>query len=105
MKDYNETVRRSIRKDFANAHYKRLNREQKPKNQKIRRVADLNEISAYAKYRRLVVGRLVRIRNYVFGYGYWVEFVYDDDRKALNRAAGWSDAKREYLLDGVTFGK
>lgn len=105
MKDYNELVRRSIRKDFAKANFKRNGRVPKtphPKN--TRRVVDLNETSAYAKYRRYIVGRLVRICNYVFGYGYWVQFVHDSDRVALNRAAGWSNDKREYLLDGAKFG-
>ena len=103
MKDYNELVRRSIQKDFANANYKR-NRKTKDKRPKIRRVVDLNETSAYAKYRRYIVGRLVRISQYVFGYGCWVQFVHDSDREALNRAAGWSNDKCEYLLDGVKFG-
>ena len=105
MKDYNDLVRRSIRKDFAKANFKRNGRVPKtphPKN--IRRVVDLNETSVYAKYRRYVVGRLVRIcSNYIFGYGYWVEFVHDSDRQALNNAAGWSNNKREYLLDGAKF--
>ena len=35
--------------------------------------------------------------------GWIVGFVYDDDRKAINHAAGWSDMKKEYLLDGVKF--
>lgn len=104
MKDYNELVRRSIQKDFANAHFKH-GREPKDKKAKVRRVVDLNESSTYAKYRRFIVGRLVRICNQVFGYGVWVQFVYDDDRVALNRVAGWSDNKREYLLDGAKFGE
>lgn len=29
--------------------------------------------------------------------------VHDDDRKALNMAAGWSDNKKLYLLDCVKF--
>ena len=103
MKDYNELVRRSIQRDFANAHFKH-GREPKDKRPKIRRVVDLNETSAYAKYRRYIVGRLVRICRFVFGYGYWVQFVHDSDREALNRAAGWSNDKREYLLDGAKFG-
>lgn len=104
MKDFNEIVRRSIQKDFANAHFKH-GREPKDKKPKVRRVVDLNESSTYAKYRRFIVGRLVRICNQVFGYGVWVQFVYDDDRVALNRVAGWSDNKREYLLDGAKFGE
>ena len=105
MKDYSDIVRRSIRKDFAKANYKRNARAPKAQRPKdARRVVDLNESSIYAKYRRFIVGRLVRICNQVFGYGVWVQFVYDDDRVALNRVAGWSDNKREYLLDGAKFG-
>lgn len=104
MKDYNELVRRSIRKDFAKANFKRNGRVPKtphPKN--TRRVLDLNESSAYAPFRRLVVGRLVRIIEHGHQNGYWVEFVRDADRDALNAAAGWSQDKRRFLLDGVHF--
>lgn len=103
MKDYNEIVRRSIRKDFAKANYKRNVRAPKtphPKNTK--RVLDLNEFSAYAGFRRFIVGKLVRIVDRALN-GCWVEFVRDADRDALNRAAGWSTEKRQYLLDGAKF--
>lgn len=30
--------------------------------------------------------------------GYY-QFIHDDDRKALNDAAGWSDNKKQYLLE------
>lgn len=103
MKDYAELVRRSIRKDFAKANFKRNGRAPKtphPKN--TRRVVDLNETSTYRQFRRYIVGRLVRIIEPGYNNGYWVEFVRDADRNALNAAAGWND-KRRFLLDGVKF--
>ena len=103
MKDYSEIVRRSIRKDFAKANYKRNARAPKTQRPKdARRVVDLNETSAYAKFRRLIVGRFVRIIGNVSN-GCWVEFVRDADRVALNNAAGWTERKRLFLLDGVKF--
>lgn len=36
--------------------------------------------------------------------GYWYcEFIFDEDRRALNEAAGWSNNKNVYLLDNVQF--
>lgn len=104
MKDYNELVRRSIRKDFAKANYKRNARAPKtphPKN--TRRVVELNEMSSYAKFRRYIVGRLIRIVDTGYNGGYWIEFVREADRNALNTAAGWSNEKRLFLLDGAKF--
>jgi hypothetical protein len=104
MKDYNELVRRSIRKDFAKANFKRNGRVPKtPHPKHTRRVVDLNDASAYKQFRRLIIGRLVRIIEPGYNGGYWVEFIRDDDRDALNTAAGWSKDKRRFLLDGVKF--
>lgn len=104
MKDFNEIVRRSIRKDFAKANFKRNGRVPKtPHPKHTRRVVELNETSGYARLRRYVVGRLVRIVESGYNGGYWVEFVRDADRDALNAAAGWSKDKRRFLLDGVKF--
>lgn len=103
MKDYGELVRRSIRKDFAKANFKRNGRAPKtphPKN--TRRVIELNENSTYRNYRRYIVGKLVRIIAPEIHNGYWVEFVRDADRDALNAAAGWT-GKQRFLLDGVKF--
>jgi len=103
MKDYSEIVRRSIRKDFAKANYKRNVRAPKTPHQKnTKRVLELNEFSAYAGFRRFIVGKLVRIVDRALN-GCWVEFVRDADRDALNAAAGWSKDKRRFLLDGVKF--
>lgn len=104
MKDYNELVRRSIRKDFAKANFKRNGRAPKtphPKNTK--RVLAINEQCEYYRFRKYFVGRLVRIIEPGYNGGFWVEFVRDADRDALNAAAGWTNDKRRYLLDGVKF--
>lgn len=102
MPNYDDIVRRSIRKDFAKANFKRNGRVPKtPHPKDTKRVIDLNETSGYAKLRRFIVGRLVRIVERGLN-GCWVEFVRDEDRDALNHAAGWKD-KRRFLLDGAKF--
>ena len=95
MKDFSEIVRRSIRKDFENANYKR--RPQK-RDDKARRVKSIEANCSYYNARRFFIGKLVRIVEPGLT-GVWVEFVYDSDRDALNNFAGWTD-KRRYLLDG-----
>lgn len=104
MKDYTETVRRSMRKDFTNATFKRLAKAPKiPHPINTKRVLALNENCQYYKFRRFFEKHLVRLlRESIVG-GTWVEFVNDVDRKQLNDAAGWSDLKREYLLQGAKF--
>lgn len=104
MKDYNDLVRRSIRRDFAKANFKRNGRVPKtPHPKRTKRVLALNDSSGYARFRRLIVGRLVRIVEDAPSGGCWVEFVRDADRDALNAAAGWTKEKRRFLLDGVKF--
>lgn len=103
MTDYNELVRRSIRKDFAKANFKRNASAPKtphPKNTK--RVLSVNERCEYYRLRKYFVGRLVRIVDDAIS-GVWVEFVRDADRESLNAAAGWSGNKRKYLLQGAKF--
>ena len=101
--DYLEISRRSIRKDFAKANFKRNGRAPKtphPKNTK--RVIAIHEQCEYYRLRKYFVGKLIRIIEAGIS-GVWVEFVRDDDRKNLNNAAGWSDNKRRYLLQGAKF--
>jgi len=103
MKDFNEIVRRSIRRDFSNANFKRNGHALKtPHLKNTKRVLSLNEQCEYYKYRRFFVGRLVRIVADAIS-GVWVEFVRDADRESLNAAAGWSENKRKYLLAGAKF--
>lgn len=101
MKDYNDLVRRSIKQDFANANYKRNTRAPKV-HKRTKRVKELTEQSGYYKFRKLIVGKLVKIVGPGIVCGVWVEFVHDADRDALNRAGGWTD-KRRFLLDGARF--
>lgn len=104
---FGRVSKRSIKKDFNKTpkytkEEPRPEVKERPKENSERRVAQIYETSAYAKYARFFVGKLVRIlRPGSFG-GYYVEFVFDDDRKALNYAADWT-TKTEYLLDGVKF--
>lgn len=102
--DFNELVRRSIRKDFAHANYKRnAPAPIKPHPKNTKRVLELSEQCAYFKFRKFFIGRLVRIvTKAIFG-GVWVEFVREGDRESLNNAAGWSNDKRKYLLQGAKF--
>lgn len=71
-----------------------------------KRVSSINPACMYAKYSRFFVGKLVRlvsrkgIGDSTTGY---YEFVHDEDRKALNEAAGWSDNKKQYLLERPKF--
>lgn len=55
------------------------------------------------KLRSFIVGKLVRLVQKSSVGGWVCEFVHDDDRKAINHAAGWSDNKKQYLLDCVKF--
>ena len=101
--DYNELVRRSIRKDFAKANFKRNGRAPRiphPKNTK--RVLAINAQCEYYRFRKYFVGRLVRIIDNAVS-GVWVEFVRENDRQNLNNVAGWTNGKRRYLLQGAKF--
>lgn len=106
--DYAEISRRSIRKDFQNASFRKQGYEQQTQvaepiqANNIKRVLSISDKSNYAKYKRFFIGKLVRVLRPASSGGYYVEFVRDDDRMYLNANAEWHD-KREYLLDGVKF--
>ena len=102
--DWNEVVRRSIRMDFANANFKRYgNAPKTPHPVNTKRVLAINEQCEYYRFKKHFVGHLVRIVSKRDCGNVWVEFVNDEDRKALNNAAGWSDYKSQYLLYGPKF--
>lgn len=101
--DLNELVRRSIRKDFAGSHMRRKGNAPKPPHPKnTKRIMALDERCEYYRFRRFFIGRLVRIVEQA-GTGLWVEFVHEGDRENLNNAAGWTNYKRKYLLQGAKF--
>lgn len=102
MSNWSELVRRSIRNDFAKAHFKRNREVKTPHPKDTKRVLEVGEKSSYLRFRRLIVGRLVRLVEQG-STGYWVEFVNEVDRNRLNAAAGWSQNKTRYLFDNIKF--
>ena len=66
------------------------------------RISSINPGCQYAKFAKFFIGKLVKLVNKT-GIGDsttgWYEFLFDEDRKALNEAAGWSDRKNRYLLE------
>lgn len=108
VRDYGAVSRNSIQRDFT--RNRRVSTppkkvEQPPQENSERRVLSVSQTSSYYKLRRFIVNKRIRIlrKSDIGGSSFYVEFVYDDDRKALNNEAGWSDGKTEYLLDGVKF--
>ncbi len=104
--DFLTDSRRSIQKDFQrySQREKTPKIEDSPKINAERRIAFVGEKSEYFRFRSFIVGKKVRlIRESVVGGGWVCEFIHDDDRKALNRAGGWSDNKKQYLFDCVKF--
>lgn len=119
--DYGAISRHSVHSDF---YSERIYIEQRkaPENGKqpkitipkqepaeegeVKRIASINPICEYAKYARYFVGRLVRLKERK-GVGDsttgWYEFIHDEDRQAINQAAGWSDNKKKYLLERPKF--
>lgn len=120
--DYEVISRRSVAKDFyperihiihKKVPEKRNSREinipkqqEQPEEGQSKRISTINPICMYSKYARFFVGKLVRLISKK-GEGDsttgWYEFVHDEDRKALNEAAGWSDNKKMYLLERPKF--
>lgn len=106
--DYGAISRRSIKNDFRRVQTysereKRPQIENPPEINAGRRVLFVGENSGYYKLRSFIVGKLVRLVQKSSVGGWVCEFVHDDDRKAINHAAGWSDNKKQYLLDCVKF--
>ena len=106
--DYGAISRRSIQNDFKRVQ-RYPEREKRPQIENLpeinaeRRVLFVGENSGYYKLRSFIVGKLVRLVQKSSVGGWVCEFVHDDDRKAINHAAGWSDNKKQYLLDCVKF--
>lgn len=106
--DYGAISRASIKRDFQRVQRypereKRPQIENPPEINAERRVLFVGENSGYYKLRSFIVGKLVRLIEQSSMGGWICEFVHDDDRKAINAAAGWSDRKKQYLLDYVKF--
>lgn len=108
--DYGAVARASVKRDFKSFH-NYSSKEKVPEIQdfdKITarcRIIHISDTSCYARFSQYIVGKLVVLKERAsIGHSSWYcEFVYDRDRKALNAAAGWSDRKNTYLLDGIRF--
>lgn len=102
---YAEDAQRSVKRDFKQyrARHMRPEVNEEPCANAQRRIVFVGENSSYYKYRSYIVGKLIRlVEQGSFG-GWRCEFVHDDDRRALNSAAGWSDTKSQYIFDCVKF--
>ena len=105
--DYGLVSRLSIQRDFRNASFNRAmgtQREIKPKRESnVKRIISMDDHCDYKQYRRFFIGKLVRIMAPAQSGGNWVSFVHEQDKNALNGAAGWSENKCQYLLYGVKY--
>lgn len=124
--DYGAISKRSIKKDFFSEEI-HIRKEKIPEKRNLPkitatekvqhleqyeaadtpcRISSINPNCQYAKYAKFFVGKLVKLVNKT-GVGDsttgWYEFLFDEDRKALNEAAGWSDRKNRYLLERPKF--
>lgn len=93
MRTYKEQSKASIQRDF----------EKPLRTPNVKRIKSISQNSLYYSVRHLLVGKQVRTLDRPTFSGRWIEFIHDADRKVLNKAKEWSDAKREYLIDGVKF--
>ena len=115
--DFGEISRRSVARDFYPERIyireKKISHNENPHKitcikpeTDAKRILSINPICEYARYARYFVGKLVRLVNRS-GVGDsttgWYEFVHDEDRLALNAAAGWSENKKMYLLERPKF--
>lgn len=106
--DFCAISRRSIRRDFEYGKIyargeKRREIANSPEINSERRIIFVGENSSYFKLRAFLLGRHVRLVEQSSVGGWVCEFVRDDDRQALNTAAGWSESKDRYLFDNVKF--
>lgn len=96
-------VKNSMKKELKDSGLKKeIN--QPPQEGAERRIISISEKSDYYKYRYLIVGKLIKIIDHsAIGFNsYTCSFVFDEDRKALNKALGYTD-KTQYLFEGVKF--
>lgn len=95
--------RNSIKKDFKDSLSKKEVNEP-PAEGSARRIISISERSDYYKKRYLIVGKMVKIVDQSsIGFNSFIcSFVFEEDRKALNDALGYTD-KKEYLFEGIKF--
>ena len=91
--DFGVVSRRSIQKELSQT--KTLH-----KAPKATRIDYLSAGCEYVDYSYLFAGKAVKLveSTSIFNTSGWYEFVYDEDRQAVNKKLGYSDKKRLYLL-------
>lgn len=91
--DFGVVSRRSIQKELSEP--KTL-----VKAPKSSRINYLSSQCEYSRYSHLFVNKAVRLveSTSIFNSSGWYEFVYEEDRIAVNKMMGYSDKKRLYLL-------
>lgn len=102
--DYMELSRRSMRKDFQKANFKRNGRAPRiPHPLNTKRILEIEQSCTYWPFRKHLVGKLVRLIGKGYCGGIWVEFIKEADRQQMNNAGGWPNEKKQYLLTGAKF--
>lgn len=99
-------VERSVKKDFRKRKiYSNTNKNEMNGKQAgiTGRISFIDKRCEYARFARFFVGRMVRLVEGITDRKGWYQFIHDEDRKALNEAAGWSDRKKLYLLENPKF--
>lgn len=76
-----------------------------PERGDVKRIALISQNCEYVRYSKYFIGKLMRLEERT-GVGDsttgWYSFVHDEDREALNHAAGWT-SKSKYLLERPKF--
>lgn len=63
------------------------------------KIISIHENCEYYKYRNLINGRIMIVDESIYNTTGYYRFKYDDDRKRLNSACGYSDKKTRYRFD------
>lgn len=97
-RDYREIAMRSVKQTLKRNGIGCI--RQPPDDAK--RVKDISSNSQYYKYRRYIVGKLVKKVGEGIS-GDWYAFIHDSDRQALNKVAELSNDREKYMFDGIKF--
>jgi len=103
-RDFSSVSRESMKKDFVNPIRVQEVKQIPEVKKEGQRIIEINPSCSYAKLARFLVGKLVKcVEKKEDSSSGWYEFIFDDDRKALNRAGNWSNNKDRYFLERPKF--
>lgn len=93
--NYEDIIRRSVSSDFKIKN--------KNKTNHIIRIDKLHDDCYYFKFSRYILKKaMIKVEGNNYSTTGYYKFAYDEDRKKLNSAAGWSDRKDKYKLEKPT---